>query len=195
MLETEILAAVEDCLVTRGCIAFTVDDVAARVGVAKGTVYQHFASRGALIERALREVAGRSAARFADLLSAFDVPTAIGGYAKSTVRHVNGVAAATGRRELTYPCCLVELRCPYHELDSLTPTIAAALHQARANAELAGTWWEAATLARWIRVLLSDALVRAHTGDPAAIESEIDMAVQLLERAILPRPEMQLPEA
>ena len=52
--EAEILAVAEDRLLVRGCVSFSVDEVVAGVGVAKGTVYNHFPGRDDLIRKVLQ---------------------------------------------------------------------------------------------------------------------------------------------
>jgi AcrR family transcriptional regulator len=56
--ERLILQATEELLLERGYHEMSIDDIAARVGIAKGTVYQHFASKDdlvlALVERGMR---------------------------------------------------------------------------------------------------------------------------------------------
>lgn len=45
----ELLEAAEELIVERGLSALTVDDVTSRAGVAKGTFYLHFSSKGELL--------------------------------------------------------------------------------------------------------------------------------------------------
>ena len=51
-----IEAAARKLFATRGFAATSIDDVAARAGVAKGAVYHHFASKEAIFERVLDTV-------------------------------------------------------------------------------------------------------------------------------------------
>lgn len=184
-LEAEILSAAEDRLVSRGCLAFSLEEVAVQVGVAKGTVYLHFDSRQVLIRRALDHASERCTNLMRGILGSIGVMPALIEYAKANARRVNELAATTGRRELAYPCCLHHLHCPFSESDGLVPAIAIALERARADGQLTGGWWDSATLARWVRALLGDALTRASSGgDVEEIEKDIDMAVRLLREAI-----------
>jgi AcrR family transcriptional regulator len=55
-------AAARKLFGTRGFAGTSIDDVAARAGVAKGAVYHHFASKEALFERVLDSIQGELAA-------------------------------------------------------------------------------------------------------------------------------------
>ncbi len=66
--EEAIVDAAEDVLTGRGPHALSMDDVAARVGIAKGTIYLHFASKDAL----LAEIVARGIARIVTLIDALD---------------------------------------------------------------------------------------------------------------------------
>ncbi len=184
LLNAEILSAAEDHLAARGCVTFSLEAVAAQVGVAKGTVYLHFSNRLELIRRALDGASERCSTLMAEMLGTREVTEALGEYAKTNLQLVRGLTAATGQRRLVYPCCLHQLHCPYAESDALVILIATALERSRARRQLAGDWWDAATLARWIRVLLGDTLVRGLAGDATDIDDEIDMAMRLLAEAL-----------
>src|SRR5438477_11619386 len=54
----DILAAALDEFSARGFAAARLDDVAARAGVAKGTIYLHFSDKDALFQELLRTVMG-----------------------------------------------------------------------------------------------------------------------------------------
>lgn len=49
MLETEILDATQEILLTRGYAALSMDDLAAQVGISKPTLYSHFATKDDII--------------------------------------------------------------------------------------------------------------------------------------------------
>ena len=51
--EEAILQAASELLATAGCVEFNMDTVASAVGIAKGTVYRHVASRKSLIGNVL----------------------------------------------------------------------------------------------------------------------------------------------
>lgn len=53
--EREIVSAAEAVLADVGCRAFTMNAVAARLGVSKATLYQHFRSREELLRRCVDE--------------------------------------------------------------------------------------------------------------------------------------------
>lgn len=73
--EQLILQAADDLLVERGYHDTSIDDIAARVGISKGTVYLHFASKEdlvfALIERGMRQLQ----ATLDDILSSPGTPS------------------------------------------------------------------------------------------------------------------------
>ena len=58
--EQLILQAAEQLMIERGYHETSIDDIAARVGISKGTVYLHFASKEdlviALVERGMRQL-------------------------------------------------------------------------------------------------------------------------------------------
>lgn len=56
----EIRNLTETVLTERGCVAFTVDEVAARAGIAKSTIDSHFSGREALIREALGAAGART---------------------------------------------------------------------------------------------------------------------------------------
>src|SRR5690242_9289987 len=68
MREEAILAATEELLAQHGWHALSMDDVAARVGIAKGTIYLHFASKDAL----LGELMVRGIGRLLELIDGLD---------------------------------------------------------------------------------------------------------------------------
>lgn len=187
--ESEILLASEDRLATRGCVQFSVDEVAEKVGTSRGTIYQHFPNRTALIARTLDGVAERCCAALEQQLRAHrehDVIAAIGGYAKIAAELSNHHATVTGRRQLPYPCCLCLLSCPFWEHDALTPAVAEAFDRARDGGAFSAASWDGPMVSRWVRVMLADPFSRVHSTAPSEIEAEIDLAVQLLERGLGP---------
>lgn len=65
-----ILAAAEEVLAERGAHAASVGEIAARAGVAVGTVYNHFADRTALVQALYRARREEISPRLAELLAA-----------------------------------------------------------------------------------------------------------------------------
>ena len=61
--EDEILDAALAAFTDHGCFRMTLDDVATRVGIAKGTLYLHYASREALLTAVLARAGERLRAR------------------------------------------------------------------------------------------------------------------------------------
>lgn len=72
----EILAAALEVFAAQGFAAARLDDVAARAGVAKGTLYLHFASKQDLFEKLVSGAAAPVLSQFADLASDPDRSTA-----------------------------------------------------------------------------------------------------------------------
>jgi AcrR family transcriptional regulator len=65
----KLYAAAIELIAERGYSATTVDDIAERAGVAKGTVYYNFPSKPALFEDLLRHGIGLLTARFRDAVA------------------------------------------------------------------------------------------------------------------------------
>lgn len=55
-METQILEKATEMFLTKGFKAVTMDDIATELGISKKTIYQHFASKPELIEKALAEI-------------------------------------------------------------------------------------------------------------------------------------------
>ena len=103
--EQAILQAVGELLVEAGCIGLTMDDVARRVGVAKGSLYLHAPTRNALVSQVLD--------RWAE-----DVPPppASGGPGPLTAvceALFSGVQRGDSARSPALPCCLHTSPCPH----------------------------------------------------------------------------------
>jgi len=65
----KLYEAAVDLIAERGHSATTVDDIAERAGVAKGTVYYNFPSKPALFEELLRHGVGLLTARFREVVA------------------------------------------------------------------------------------------------------------------------------
>lgn len=66
----KVLDAAAALAAERGVTATTVDDIAERAGVAKGSVYYSFPSKDAVFEAVLADAVARTAARLGDALAA-----------------------------------------------------------------------------------------------------------------------------
>lgn len=107
--EETILAALADLLVVEGCVDVTMDSLAGRVGIAKGSLYLHTRTRGELVERLLDqwasdvEVPARDGSGSPDGDRLLRLCTAM-----LTVceRGANGFVPAI-------PCCLHASPCPH----------------------------------------------------------------------------------
>lgn len=107
--EREIVRAARALRDEVGCRAFAMSALAARLGISKGTLYQHFQSREHLLRRVAREgwdvtaedvgAAARGSSHGDRLLRASEV----------LVRRLLGLDGAEAFR----PCCLAEVTCPY----------------------------------------------------------------------------------
>ena len=110
--EQAILQAVGELLSEQGCLALTMDDVARRVGVAKGSLYLHAPTRNDLV--------GQLLDRWAD-----EVPVPSEPPSGSTQEAVPGICAALFsdvRRDESgpapaFPCCLHTSPCPHGWVD------------------------------------------------------------------------------
>ena len=71
----ELLDAALDVFAERGFAGARLEDIAARAGVTKGTVYLYFASKEELFEAVVRQTLGSSIARGQATLRDFDGPT------------------------------------------------------------------------------------------------------------------------
>jgi AcrR family transcriptional regulator len=72
----ELVAAALECFAERGFAATKLDDIAAKAGVAKGTVYLYFPSKEELFKAVVRESLLPNIARAETLLDDSDVPAA-----------------------------------------------------------------------------------------------------------------------
>jgi AcrR family transcriptional regulator len=72
----ELVAAALDCFAERGFAATKLDDIAAKAGVSKGTVYLYFPSKEELFKTVVRESLLPNIARAETMLGDSDVPAA-----------------------------------------------------------------------------------------------------------------------
>lgn len=73
--ETLILHAAADLMAERGYYEMSLDDIAARVGISKGTIYLHFASKEDLVLAFLEQGMGAFLGMVDDVLSGSATPT------------------------------------------------------------------------------------------------------------------------
>ena len=106
--EQAILQAVGELLSEQGCLALTMDDVARRVGIAKGSLYLHAPTRSDLVAQLLDS--------WADEVETPSVPP------KTSEREAvvsicaalfSGVVQDESTRAPAFPCCLHTSPCPH----------------------------------------------------------------------------------
>jgi len=189
--EADILLVAEDHLATKGCPRFSVDEIAVELIIARATVYRHFPHRTALLQRVVEAATARARSHLEDRLRSradADGLAGLADYARTTIELAEHHLATTGRRQLSYPCCLAYAECPFQAQDPLRPLIAAALEQARSDGRLSGTWWDSTALAGLIRTILADLFRRAHTVPASQLSAEIELGTQVLRRVLNSQP-------
>jgi AcrR family transcriptional regulator len=70
----EILAAALSCFAQRGFAATRMEDIAARAGITKGTIYLYFDSKEAVFQALARQEVGTRIAEITAMVEAFDGP-------------------------------------------------------------------------------------------------------------------------
>lgn len=71
----EILGAALACFAQKGFAATRMDDIAARAGITKGTIYLYFDSKEAVFQALARQQVGARIAEITAMVEAFDGPT------------------------------------------------------------------------------------------------------------------------
>ena len=180
--EDEILDAALAAFIDHGCFRMTLDDVATRVGIAKGTLYLHYSSREALLTAVLDRACERLRARCGDAWKAAPSPE-IG------VRAVLVSLVAMNREsDGISPAVLARLQCGVR-WKQLAPRRHGSVERALEPVVIA--WQEAGLIdagldARWVaRVTL--ALVADSADDPA--EAAAERIAALLLRGLAPVPD------
>jgi AcrR family transcriptional regulator len=84
----KLYEAAVDLIAERGYSATTVDDIAARAGVAKGTVYYNFPSKPALFEELLRYGVGLLTARFREAVAGQPPREAVGALIRAQLEYI-----------------------------------------------------------------------------------------------------------
>ncbi len=121
--EDELIEAAGSVLLRRGCSELRVEEVAAACGVAKGTCYQHFGSRPALIEAAVRRLDEALAKRLLSPPARLTKPRQVLEWAFFEAMEAEMLTLAQrGRRaevraeapeDKVWPCCLGRMPCPH----------------------------------------------------------------------------------
>ncbi|MCI0820752.1 MAG: TetR/AcrR family transcriptional regulator [Chloroflexi bacterium] len=110
--EQAILQAVGELLLEQGCLALTMDDVARRVGVAKGSLYLHAPTRSDLVaqllDRWMAEVPMPSEPPKAG------GPSAVSGICGALFSEVSRLESGPSP---AFPCCLHTSPCPHGWVD------------------------------------------------------------------------------
>lgn len=164
--EQEIVRTAAQVLAQVGCRAFTMNEVATRLGVSKATLYQHFRSRDELIRRHVGEScrATIEAARAGvEGVPPEDRPVRV---ARFLVGRCLGVSGGEGDPP---PCCLAEIECPFldwGEMDVLFGHLGAGPGRSRALG-----------LFQALRVLSASVLQRRRAEGSPPTASDVDAVV------------------
>ena len=121
--EDELVRAASSVLLRRGCSKLRVEEVAALCGVAKGTCYQHFGSRPALIDAAVRRLDEALAKRLLSPPARLTKPRQVLEWAffeavdaeilTLAQRAQQAESGAEALEEKAWPCCLSQMPCPH----------------------------------------------------------------------------------
>lgn len=183
----EITGAAAEVLSRVGCQGLCVDEVAAKVGVAKGTCYRHFRSRAVLVATVVRDldqalgslvlsVEGsvpdpRERLRSA-LLTAVDAKLAV------LARAGRARPGPLSEQPPVWPCCMKVVPCPYGGASGTT----AALERLAERLPLMEGQWGVALVAVLLALPQALALRHASPGPtPAAIRA---IAAELFDRLV-----------
>ncbi len=104
--EEAVLQAVSDLLVERGCLSLTMDDVAKRAGIAKGSLYLHTSTRNGLVEEVLDRWA-------AEVPEAADRASSQPGTVDQACDALFSPATGLKGTGAAFPCCLHQSPCPH----------------------------------------------------------------------------------
>jgi len=114
--EQEIVRTAAGVIAEGGCRAFTMNEVAARLGVSKATLYQHFRSRDELIRRCV----GQACRGVLEGARASVEPLPRGERLTQAARYlVERCLGVTEGEEDPSPCCLAEIECPFLDRDEM----------------------------------------------------------------------------
>src|SRR2546423_7002474 len=91
----KLYEAAVDLIAERGYSATTVDDIAERAGVAKGTVYYNFPSKPALFEELLRHGVGLLTTQFRDAVTGLPPREAVAALIRAQLEYIQRYRAFT----------------------------------------------------------------------------------------------------
>jgi AcrR family transcriptional regulator len=95
---TAIIGAASELFTARGFAAVSIDDIAARAGVAKGAVYHHFESKEQIFLRVFEQMTGALAAEVAGAAAAGK--GMLDSFERGTFRYLTSIAGGKFRRVL-----------------------------------------------------------------------------------------------
>ena len=110
--EQAILQAVGELLLEQGCLALTMDDVARRVGVAKGSLYLHAPTRSDLVAQLLNRWMGE--VPMPSEPPKAGGPGAVSGICSALFSEVRRLESGPSP---AFPCCLHTSPCPHGWVD------------------------------------------------------------------------------
>lgn len=110
--EQAILQAVGELLLEQGCLALTMDDVARRVGVAKGSLYLHAPTRSDLVAQLLDRWMGE--VPMPSEPPKAGGPGAVSGICSALFSEVRRLESGPSP---AFPCCLHTSPCPHGWVD------------------------------------------------------------------------------
>lgn len=110
--EQAILQAVGELLLEQGCLALTMDDVARRVGVAKGSLYLHAPTRSDLVAQLLNRWMGE--VPMPSEPPKASGPGAVSGICSALFSEVRRLESGPSP---AFPCCLHTSPCPHGWVD------------------------------------------------------------------------------
>ena len=110
--EQAILQAVGELLLEQGCLALTMDGVARRVGVAKGSLYLHAPTRSDLVAQLLDRWMGE--VPMPSEPPKAGVPGALSGICSALFSEVRRLESGPSP---AFPCCLHTSPCPHGWVD------------------------------------------------------------------------------
>lgn len=122
--EDELIQAAGRALLCKGCDELSVEEVATACGVAKGTCYQHFGTRPALIDAAVRRLDESLSNRLSSPPARLSKPRQVLEWAVFEAMDAEILTLAQRARQaelrgeafeqgMAWPCCLRRRPCPH----------------------------------------------------------------------------------
>lgn len=167
--EDAILRTGREVLDETGCRHLTMDAVAARLGISKGTLYRHFPSREELLRRVVGDAWGHLVEEMRDLEEEVPSEARNGAVARLLVRRLLGLDPQGDR-----PCCLEEVACPFLPPDRLESSVGPLDAPGVGGLSPHGALWALAASVQARR--------RAEGGAPTAADAEAIVRTILGER-------------